>query len=168
VADTATIIGPVVRMCTDPDCHGLNACPSCETDKSRITDRGLAMAETFDVNRLAAEVPAGLLDELLCWEIRRTLAWACVPDSQGVKRMIPDGCEFAVHKGHAGIPPEKVAQHGDWEWYVAVYSGPEAGIDAILGDSPEWDGYEPDAEASAVCRRLKAMIEQNPYPLSRG
>lgn len=137
--ETATVIGPVVRMCEDPGCHGAMACPSDARDRARITDRTVGVCEVAGFRTTAMERHLGVLDGLMRFKLARQLARNYAPDSHGIRRMIPDGCEFTVHKGNQGIPPEMLAGHEDGEWYVAVYSGPATCIDGILEDAPQYD-----------------------------
>ena len=132
---TATeAIGPVVRMFGNPQCGGLNAC-----DRIR-RDAFMGLTEVLD--------PAmGVPDDAVCALLCQALAFNYAADSAGVQRMIPDGCEFTVHKN----------ARADWDGrlrYTAVYSGTAPDKDAALG-GPEWGG---DAAAERVKRMRAAGV----------
>ena len=133
IPDIATVIGPVVRMCANPDCHGLNACPSLARDLARVTDRSIGLSDAGRVLELS--------DEALCQMFAQSLALHYASDSRGFRHLIPDGCEFTVHKGA--------------ELATAVYSGPETRIDDILAGAPEHaTGFD-----YVVMPRLRRMRE---------
>lgn len=117
MATATEVIGPVVRMCGNPRCGGWNAC-----DRIRL-DAPLGVMKEIDP-------VAGLDDDRVCVLLREDLALDYASDSAGVHRMVPDGCEFTVHKGAA--PDGKLH-------YTAAYSGPARDPDEVLAGMPEWD-----------------------------
>ena len=140
--DTATAIGPVVRMCDDPDCG--RACPSSARDRARITDRTLGISHVIPPE--LADRFMGDMDKAVCRILTQDLALNYAPDSHGVKRMIPDGCEFTIHKDVAIIP-------GGQDYYAAIYSGAATSIDGILDGAPL---YDPDVAAERLTRMFPA------------
>ena len=84
---------------------------------------------------LPAEVIALGEDRILSL-MQNELAMSYATDSKGIRRVIPAGTEFTVHKGTSGM--EVRDSHLGRQVYVAVYSGPDADLDDILADSPEW------------------------------
>lgn len=122
------VIGPVVRLCDNPQCGGWDAC-----DRIRL-DAPMGVIREID----AAKAPA---DGTVCRIIRDDLSLDYASDSAGVHRTVPDGCEFTVHKGPG--PDGKLC-------YTAVYSGPARDADEVLAGSPEW-------EWGAVHERFKRM-----------
>ena len=131
--DTAIALGPVVRMCEDTECQGWNACPAARRDQERVIDRTLGLTDF-------REAAGSISDEGMCVWLAREIARNYSTDSHGVKRMIPDGCEFRVHKfsGAALARWYPQAPTGGVA-YVAIYSGAATCIDDILGDAPEYD-----------------------------
>ena len=115
------IIGPVVRMCDDPDCGGLNAC-------DRIAPSQPIMAITVWVE------PGRFPDEALLELLVHDLILACCSDSSGAMHMIPDRTEFTVHKGDRGIEEQRRVPGRDAA--TAVYSGPARHKDDIVADAP--------------------------------
>ena len=80
---------------------------------------------------------AGLDDDALCAFFGRELSLTYALDGGGVQRMIPDGCEFTLHRAPAWVEFEGKAR-GLVAW-GAYYSGPARDRDAALAGSPEWD-----------------------------
>ena len=111
---TGGLIGPVLRMCSNSDCGGLNTC-----DAIRL-DAPIGVTKEID----PAKWPG---DEDVLTAFRDDIALDCASDSAGVRRMIPDGCEFIVHKGRGTDGTVR---------YTAIYSGPDP--DPLAG-TPEWD-----------------------------
>ena len=128
---TATAIGPVVRMCDDPDCHGWDACPGA--------NMLMGLADTFRP-RSATTGP---------WPCSQNLALSVSKDSAGVARVVPDGAEFLLHKSAYAA----AGTIGEYRW-TAVYSGAGGTIDEVLAGAP---GYE--ASTDLVHDRLRRMRE---------
>ena len=123
------VIGPVVRMCGNPQCGGW--WDSCD----RIR-RDAPMGTTTEIDLAKA-----LADDIVCRIIRDDLSLDYASDSAGIRRAVPDGCEFTVHKS--------TALEGKLR-YTAIYSGPAHDADEVLAGSPEWDW-------DAVHERFKRM-----------
>lgn len=114
------MIGPVVKMCDEPDCGGINGCERIRRDV------GLGLSDHISP-------PAGVsADDLAVAVFQQELTLNYATDSNGVKRMIPDGCEFTVHKS-----PD--VYHVLGPLYAAVYSGTAITRDEVLADAPEWN-----------------------------
>jgi hypothetical protein len=141
---TATeVIGPAVRMCGNPQCGSEEG----ETGCSQACPPWL-MGMSMGIN---PETDPG--DDVLCAFFGRELSLTYATDSGGVRRVIPDGCEFTLHK----MPPHvefesKAAGHVAWS---AWYSGPASDLDEALAGSPEWDW-------DAVHERYKRMAARRP------
>lgn len=135
MTDTQTLAGPVVTMCQNPDCKGWDMCP----DMRRKDKRSMGIADHYD---------PGLDEAIILRMFRQELALIGASDSTGVMHMVPDGCEFTVHKGWGAIPTEKRTEAT--ECYTAVYSGPDMDLDDILAESPEWDHDAAMARTLAV------------------
>ena len=134
---TATeIIGPVVRMCGNPLCGSEDS----ETGCSQACPpwlMGMSMAINPDLD-----------DGALCPFFSRELSLTYATDGGGMRRVIPDGCEFTLHK----MPPQaefEGRELGRVAW-SAWYSGPARDLDEALAGSPEWDW-------DAVHERYKRM-----------
>ena len=131
--DTATAIGPVVRMCDDPDCHGLGRMPRREhadgprgqlpARDQRRQGRGPVRAEPCPV--LLRRTPPA-------WR-----AWSRT------------GAEFLLHKSAYAA----AGTIGQYRW-TAVYSGAGGTIDEVLAGAPEYE-----ASTDLVHDRLRRMRE---------
>jgi len=115
------VIGPVVRMCDNPDCGGLNAC-----DRIR--------PETF-IGFTAWLEPGLMTEDTLLAYFTQELLFTCASNSRKVEHLIPDGMEFTVHKGAAGLPG--VSRKDGLEAFTVLYSGDAATLDEALEGSPE-------------------------------
>ena len=128
MAAATGVIGPVVRMCDDPGCGGMFKCERANP-----------------LMGLSENVPlhSDLSDEDVCALLRQEISLNPASDDAGVQRMVPDGCEFVVHK----VDTDGL---GYGMTYAAVYSGPARNRDEALAGSPEWDH-------GAAVERLKRM-----------
>lgn len=132
---TATVVGPVLRMCDNPQCSGSSAC-------DRIPDRPTLYYILKMIHH--PEKTAAAVAEDARWLISRFLA-RCRAESMAYlfdgcdpagPHFIPDGAEFTVHKGSQG--PARI-QWPDYALdYTAVYSG-ELPLDDLLAAAPPWD-----------------------------
>lgn len=151
--ETAAAIGPVVRMCGNPDCHGGERCP----------DANMLMG-------LADSFPPDVSDDAAMALFAQNIALSAPKDSAGVARVVPDGAQFLLHK--SAFTDVATGKYG----WVAVYSGPGATIDDALAGAPE---YEENYDL--VHGRLRRMREagvldaaarwrdrQPPYPGASG
>ena len=121
------VLGPVVRMCDNPQC-GSEDGPfgGC----GRINpDAPMALSIPLSPDRDDDSVRARLSLEL-------SLQYAS--DSGGMRRVIPDGCEFTAHKTPSQWMTAEVTENG-LTAYTAVYSGPARDPDEALAGSPEYD-----------------------------
>ncbi len=130
--DTATAIGPVVRMCDDPDCHGWDACPGA--------NMLMGLADNF---------PPEISDDRAVALFAQNLALSAPKDSAGVARVVPDGAEFLLHKSAYAA----AGTIGQYRW-TAVYSGAGGTIDEVLAGAPEYE-----ASTDLVHDRLRRMRE---------
>lgn len=129
MTDQEQFLGPDVRVCDRPDCHVPNGCKSA---------MGAFMGLAHEFTSADARDPA-----VVVALFRQELARGYASDASGGKRMIPDGCEFTVHR--SSIPGE----HGG-RLFMAVYSGPARDIGSALAGAPEYD----EAQAAARLRRM--------------
>jgi hypothetical protein len=137
----AGVLGPVVRMCDNPRCEGVNRC-------DRVRPGALfGLADAFDP-------VTGIPDDAICAHLRQELSLSPASDSAGVQRMVPDGCEFTVHK----TPPWLDA--GGRLRYDAIYSGPASDRDEALAGVPEWDH-------EVAVKRLKRMHAAGMFDAAR-
>lgn len=127
MATATEVTGPVVRMCGNPQCGSGDRLGGCR----RIAPDCL-MGMSMGIS------PEGRRDEDgLCAFFSRELSLTYATDSAKVRRVIPDGCEFTLHKAPAWFDFEtKALGHVA---YSAVYSGPARDRDEALAGSPEWD-----------------------------
>lgn len=125
---TATeVTGPVVRMCGNPQCGSEDSATGCSQ-----ASPGWLMGMSMAINP-----EAGLDDDALRAFFSRELSLTYATDSSGVRRQIPDGCEFTLHKTPPWVEFEtKALGHVAWGAY---YSGPARDRDEALAGSPEWD-----------------------------
>jgi hypothetical protein len=126
--DTATAIGPVVRMCEGQESHTWDACPGANP-----------------LMGLADSLPADMPDDVAVCLFRQNLSLGAPKDTAGVSRITPDGAEFLLHKDLAD------PMSGQRRW-TAIYSGPEMTIDEALAGSPEYE-----ANYDLVTERLRRM-----------
>lgn len=146
---TATaVVGPVLRMCDNPECGGEGAC-------DRIPDRP-TLYFTATMRRKPGMTNADIAEDAR-WVISRTLAH-CPAESVASPfadydlasaRFIPDGAEFTVHNGNQGPSrtrwPDRVVD------YTAVYSG-ELPLDDLLAAAPPWDAEKAKAREDLMER----------------
>lgn len=134
---TATeVIGPVVRMCDNPQC-GSESSPS-----------GCGQMYPDSLMGLSIPLSPSRDDASVCARLSLELSLTYATDSSGVRRAIPDGCGFTAHKAPAWVEFESKAS-GNVAW-SACYSGPARDLDEALAGSPEWDW-------DAVHERYKRM-----------
>jgi hypothetical protein len=137
--------GPAVTVCGNPDC----SLPfGCDRVRPGVP---LGLAWLFD--RELQPPP----DDVLAAVFRRQLALGFASDSSGTRRVIPDGCEFTVHR--SSIPGE----HGERQ-YMAVYSGPARDVDEALAGAAEYDQAEAEARVARMWEAglLSAMLAWQP------
>ena len=122
----AETLGPVVRVCDNPQCGSEDSESGCSRVGPDVL-MGMSMGVT----------PAPRENDILCAFFSRELSITYATDSHGVRRVIPDGCEFTLHKA-----PARVEFEGKDRGYVAwgaYYSGPAHDLDEALTGSLEWD-----------------------------
>lgn len=102
----------------------------------------LLMALADDVPRFID--PGG---EAMCARFRLEIASAGARTSDGVLRMIPDGCEFTIHR--------ELLEDGVQVRYLAVYAGPARDRDEALAGMPP---HDPAAAAEKVSRMRMAGL----------
>ena len=137
------VVGPVLRMCDNPQCEAGGAC-------DRIPDRPTLY---YILKMHREDAPAADA----WWLISRTLA-RCRAESMAYQaggcdpasaHFIPDGAEFTVHKGSQG--PARI-QWPDYALdYTAVYSG-ELPLDDLLATAPPWDAEKGKAREDLMER----------------
>lgn len=129
---TTEVIGPVVRMCASAQCGGPNACGEIRPDAF--------------IGFTAWLAPGLMTDDTLIAYFTQELIFSCASDSHGTEHVIPDGMEFTVHKGSAGIPVKNWRGGLPLEAFTVLYGGDAATRDEALNGAPEYlTGSEPMA-----------------------
>jgi hypothetical protein len=143
-SEAATAVtGPFMMMCGNPDCGGEGAC-------DRIPERPtFAYKAIWDLSAGLTEKQG---DEWALAMLADRFAEAGTDADTGVKRFIPDGALFTVHKGDRGLPEDE--RKPGWMTYTAVYSGAPSRAE-LMADAP---AYEPE----------KAKARVNAMKLARG
>lgn len=141
MAAATEVTGPVVRMCGNSRCG------------SEESETGCSQARLPWLMGMSMGIGPETDDDALRAFFGRELSLMYATDSGGVRRVIPDGCEFTLHK----MPPQaefetKALGHVAWS---AWYSGAARDLDEALAGSPEWDW-------DAVHERYKRMAARRP------
>lgn len=129
MATATEVTGPVVRMCGIRPPHHYSECPQVRMQV------GLGIS-------VKIHPEAEISDEEACTLLAQELAAGFGKDTSGTMHMIPDGCEFTVHKN---IEP------GGGLFYIGIYSGDAVDRDSVLASAPL---YQP----AVAMERVKRMI----------
>jgi hypothetical protein len=144
---TATAaVGPMLRMCVNPDCGGEGAC-------DRIPDRPtFAYKATWELGDGRPEEAGDVwARDMLADSFARCSASAV--DGGPRNWFIPDGAEFTVHKGDQGLPEgERRPGHVT---YAAVYSG-TAPRDELMAAAPPYDPEKAKARVNLMKQAREA------------